>query len=235
MNVKNRVSIISENKFSMKIISHKVKKYLPNWFYIFLLKIRYYSFRKECSRSNMNETVGSYSDGSWVLRKTTSDLLRIENYLLKVSDGKSLLQIGIGNSSLYKRINHLVRHFDGVTIVEDEVHHAEILFPKSEFLNYQVHLINKYSNELKILPGSYDYIIDNDLSSYACCHKHFNDMLNNYAILLNDTGKVIVGINGLSYFDTGFGLTPSMLKKIAYSHGFVFSEFDDFYVLNKIK
>lgn len=202
-----------ERRLSLKILAHKVRRYLP-FAYPALLWLRYVAFPKRCRDLAVPSI--SYSDGSWITRKTTSDLLQIEAYL-KTSGAKgSLLQIGIGNSSLFAAIGSQMERFVGLTIVEDEIRYAKEKFASP---NYDIRLMNKYSAQIADLGGAFDYIVDNDISSYACCHHHFNELLASYARLLTPGGMVMIGHKGLAYFDSGFGLTPTHLAKLAAAHG----------------
>ncbi|PCD87700.1 class I SAM-dependent methyltransferase [Vibrio mediterranei] len=203
----------SENRFSMKILGHKIKNNFPRGIYVLFLKIKYYLFRKKCSGNISSVT---YSDGEWVSRKTTKDLRAIQDMLCNDKEALSILQIGIGNSSCFEVVNKANKkvHFTGTTIVQEEMEHAKNKFSKDFDDKYKVIVCNKYSDEMKDLKGNYDYIIDNDISSYACCKEHFERMLDYYKQLLAPEGKICVGIIGLEYFDSGFGLTENMFSKI---------------------
>lgn len=217
---KYALAMLRERRFSMKILAHKVRRYLPNFCYTALLYLRYATFPRSCRNVDLPEI--SYSDGTWAERKTTADLLRIEA-LLKAHPGSlAVLQIGIGNSSLFAAIGNTTRRFVGLTVVEDELRYARDKFPDIFGSRYDARLMNKYSSTISELAGEFDYIVDNDISAYACCHHHFGEMLEAYCKLLTPNGAVLIGIKGMGYFDSGFGLTPLMLTKIAARHGLVF-------------
>src|SRR5437764_8596280 len=99
-------------------------------------------------------------------RQTSVDQARIEAWLGRTDlAGKTLLHVGVGNSSLAKGLAHRVVRVDGLTAHPNEKAHADSL----RIPNYRVVLLNKHSRELFRLRGAYDFIIDNNLASFACC------------------------------------------------------------------
>jgi hypothetical protein len=223
------IRFLTERRLSLKILAHRIKRYLPGFVYKGLILFRYTFFKRHCQNICIPNI--KYSDGSWVERKTTSDLAHIQDFLQGVESPLKLLQIGIGNSSLFESMKQRKFHLTGITIVEEEVSYAQKKFPDSFGIQYEVRLMNKYSEEISTLGGEYDYIIDNDLSSYACCRYHFNVMLSGYKKLLTPKGRILIGINGLGYFDSGFGLNQGMIQKIAHSHGLIFLPGVEFHTL----
>ena len=221
-----------EKRLSTKILAHKVKRYLPGFAYHFLLKLRFAFFRSDCSRYNLQKV--TYTDGAWVNRKTTKDLRKIQEYLTKKEGKMSVFQVGIGNSSLFECFldNKNVDLF-GITISDEELAYAREKFSSEIDIRYNIRYMNKYSDELKLIQQRFDYIVDNDLSSYSCCKKHFFLMLDNYKRLLNKEGEVLVGFEGISYFDSGFGLSELSLKRIALEKGFTFYKGNYSYILKK--
>lgn len=227
-----KIDFIIERRLSLKILGQRVRKYCK-FCYSILLHCRYKFFRKSCfNRSKPNI---SYSDGSWVNRKTTKDLLKIITHLEKYDDGFSILQIGVGNSELFRVIGKKSEKFIGITVIDSEVEYAKKKFPDDCDARYLVFLMNKYSKDVIALGYKFDLIVDNDLSSYACCKYHFEEMLDSYHNILNPSGKVFVGIDGLGYFDTGFGLTSAMARKLVRNHGFNFVEGKDFHMLQRLE
>lgn len=168
---------------------------------------RYNYFDKQCSKTLTPKH--RYYDGSWLLKPSTPDQQRIINYLfaqqLILQD---ILHVGIGNSDLGKSLATKAQSIDGITVVEAERAYASGL----NIPNYQSYLTNKYSIDVLKLNKKYDLIIDNNLTSYACCIAHFEQMLQQYLLLLKPGGKIITDSLGLQYFWNGFGLTLSQLK-----------------------
>lgn len=227
------LKIIPERRLSLKIISGKIRQFCPSSLYGFFLFLRYIFFPRKCKNTSLPEV--RYSDGSWVSRSTTKDLRTIQTYLLQNPSACSILQIGFGNSSLFETVQDFAEKVVGITVVQDEIDFAYKKFPDSMNKKYFVYLMNKYSNDLKNLDGPFDYIIDNDLSSYACCHHHFAEMMQTYRSILSKDGSVLVGLIGLGYFDSGFGLSEKMAGKIANKFGFSFSKTDYFYKMTPSK
>jgi hypothetical protein len=206
-----------ERRLSKKILGHKLRKYAPRCVYDGLLALRYSLFKPQCRDAALPEI--HYSDGSWTARETSSDLRQIQDFLRSAPAGLKIFQAGIGKSSLFGLMRETVSEVVGVTIVDDEIAYAERLFPADVGTKYKVSIANKYSADIATCGKGFDYIVDNDLSSYACCKRHVRDMLKAYREMLKPHGGVLVGLKGLGYFDTGFGLTEGRMRKIANEQG----------------
>lgn len=152
----------------------------------------------------------------WAERESTPDQKRIEKFLsFQDLNGKNLLHVGIGNSELAKNFCSGADAIDGITIQNQEYKKGREL----GIANYRVFLLNKYSAVMPaILGASYDVIIDNNPSSFACCRKHFYTMLNNYVLLLKPGGEIITDKLGLGWSvtenDLRWRLTPEHWIKI---------------------
>jgi FkbM family methyltransferase len=135
----------------------------------------------------------------WVDRGTTSDQGRIEECLdALISASARLLHIGAGNSSLASRFAPRVEVVLGTTIHDEERLHAESL----GLANYSVVVANKYSNNMDRVSGRYDFIIDNNPASFACCLFHFARMLVAYVDLLSDGGLLLTAEPGMRWVVT---------------------------------
>ena len=168
-----------ERRLSVKIIAHKIRAHFPDWIYALSLRLRFFFFKERCSEAGDPKVI--YSDGSWVERKTTSDLRLIQDFLASKKD-ISILQIGTGNMSLYKALHRACSVFFGVTIVKAEEEFG--LQTLSEFSDSRskIVILNKYSANFSPCGGrKFSVIIDNDIASYACCKYHFKKMLRAYA------------------------------------------------------
>lgn len=225
------INSIREKKFSIKILSGKIRRHVPPWLFDVLIFTRYYFFKQNCGSISTPQAL--YSDGSWVNRSTTKDLLRIQDYFASAEKHYTYLQVGIGNSSFFEKVGPFSKKIIGITIVPEEIRFAEEKYKDLIGNKYSVYLMNKYSIDTSILSEKIDVIIDNDISAYACCKKHFDDMLSLYKTILSDNGCIIVGLLGLSYFDTGFGLTENLAQKYAERHGFSFKKQKYFYIFQK--
>jgi hypothetical protein len=133
----------------------------------------------------------------WVEKPTTSDQLSIEEILDQLIEPTSrILHIGVGNSSLAKRFSPHVSLIDGTTLHEEEKQHAERL----GLPNYNVYVYNKYGPNMKALQGSYDFIIDNNPFSFACCLHHASLMIMSYAELLDPVkGVILTALRGYGW------------------------------------
>lgn len=185
---------------------------IRDWVFRFVFSLigRYHNKRitQQCTLSLSPSAV--YVDGSWLSKSVTPDQLRIMHYIQNLTiKHADLLHIGIGNSDFAKCISPMVNQIDGITIVGDELAFAQEL----EIENYRAFGFNKYSIDILKLNHQYDFIIDNNLTSYACCIFHFEKMLSYYLMLLKPGGKIITDRVGLNYFLGGFGLTFQELTK----------------------
>ncbi len=132
--------------------------------------------------------------------ETSVDQQRIEDVLRGLPLARAtLLHVGIGNSSLARRLADRVDWIDGVTVHANEKALADTL----GLPNYRAYLINKYGGDLLGLHGPYDYIIDNNLASFACCSYHFERMLTGYAALLDPGGRVMTDQRGMAWTADG--------------------------------
>jgi hypothetical protein len=130
--------------------------------------------------------------------ETTPDQMRIGTYLSQLDlSGKSLLHVGVGNSSLAQTLSTSAHRIDGLTVCMNEKVVADSLNLK----NYQTFYLNKYSRELTtVLAGDYDWIIDNNLASFACCKFHFYRMFDAYFHLLKPGGIILTEQSGMDWF-----------------------------------
>lgn len=188
----------------VKKIKKKIRKY-------FITPVKAILRKKPKQDCKKNIPKIKYTDGSWLTIATTPDQQRIEDYLVKLAvSKKQILHIGTGNSSFAKQFC-FNNNIDSVTIVDDELQHALSL----KLPNYNCYKINKYSNEILKLSTKYDVISDNNLSSFACCRKHFEGMMCNYFSLLKINGFIITDTHGMVYHqDFAFPIAIEDIKKI---------------------
>jgi hypothetical protein len=114
----------------------------------------------------------------WTQQETTPDQACIEAVLDTMAvTGASMLHVGVGNSKFAQRFASRARRIDGLTVHHNEKIHADALGVP----NYTVYVLNKYSPEfVAVITHTYDFIIDNNLASFACCKYHFAVMVENY-------------------------------------------------------
>jgi hypothetical protein len=129
--------------------------------------------------------------------ETTVDQARIEDALEEMElEGRGVLHVGVGNSGFAQRFAARVRLVDGLTVSEPEKTLADSL----QIPNYRVHLLSKYSREFLLRIGNrYDYIVDNNLASFACCKYHFHRMLDNYLWCLERGGRILTDQRGMDW------------------------------------
>jgi hypothetical protein len=130
---------------------------------------------------------------------TCEDQRALEDYLEDQGEqltSARLLHVGIGNSSLAYRFHLRCRAIDGLTIMPAERARAESL----RLLGYTVLELNKYSVEFtrRLTPG-YDWIIDNNPASFACCRYHHARLLEHYHWALGPRGRVLTHRRGLDW------------------------------------
>jgi len=134
----------------------------------------------------------------WENNKVTSDEEEIVNYLNKfnLTENKNLLHIGIGNSYIALSLKKF-KNLDGITISNNEL----IKGNEQKIPNYKVHFKNKYSKN-DLIENRFDYydiIIDNNLKSFACCNKAFDDLINKYKNYLKNNGFIITSLKGMNW------------------------------------
>lgn len=130
--------------------------------------------------------------------ETTVDQARIEDALAAIGPGseQQILHVGVGNSRLARRFAPQVRLVDGITVWAPERARARSL----QIANYTVHFVSKYSREfLLTIDHDYDYIVDNNLASFACCKYHFYRMLDNYLWCLRPGGRILTDQRGMDW------------------------------------
>ncbi len=129
-------------------------------------------------------------------RDTTIGQTNIEAVLAdKPLENARVLHVGIGNSQLAERFSQVVKQIDGITMGRQE----QRLAMRMNLSNYTVMVMNKYSGQLTQLTPGYDFIVDNNLFSYACCRRHFMVMMDNYRQLLKSGGELLTERRGLSW------------------------------------
>jgi hypothetical protein len=136
----------------------------------------------------------------WTHQESTRDQAHIEAVLeTLVVTGTSLLHVGVGNSQLAQRFASRARRIDGLTVSPQEKAHAEAL----GLPHYTVYVLNKYSPAFgSVLTHTYDFIIDNNLASFACCRAHFSVMCTHYLRALTAHGQIVTCQIGMdAYFE----------------------------------
>jgi hypothetical protein len=165
----------------------------------------------------------------WVDKDTTPDQKSIEDYLMRIITLKTeIFHVGVGNSSLAKKLCPQGARVFGITIHKEEILHADAL----EIPNYLVLLVNKYSADMKSISHKFDFIVDNNPSSYACCLFHFCCMLAAFKRLLRKGGTILTADPGMCWVPThgnpNWALRPDDWALIASALGLSAHQVDDF-------
>jgi hypothetical protein len=139
----------------------------------------------------------------WTQQETTRDQACIEDVLDTMTvTGASLLHVGVGNSKFAQRFASRARRIDGLTVHQNEKTRADALGIR----NYTVYELNKYSPEfVAVITQTYDFIIDNNLASFACCKYHFAVMVENYLRVLAPHGQILTCQIGMDAVHGEFG------------------------------
>lgn len=129
--------------------------------------------------------------------ETTVDQARIEAVLDKTDlSGMNVLHVGVGNSEFARRFAPRANLIDGLTVSGNE----KVLADSFAIGNYTVHLLNKYSRDFILtIVNKYDFVVDNNLASFACCKYHFYLMLDNYLWSMRTGGQILTDQQGMDW------------------------------------
>jgi hypothetical protein len=109
---------------------------------------------------------------------------------------KRLLHVGIGNGCLPSEFAADLAEYIGITISLPEIALFDKKFAGAE--NAKVLLLNKYDPRMYTrLDGEFDIIVDTVLKSFACCEKHFWQMMEFFASKLKRGGALLTTENGV--------------------------------------
>jgi hypothetical protein len=141
----------------------------------------------------------------WTVFETTPDQLRIENYLATQNLlGKSILHVGVGNSSLAQRFSARASRIVGTTIAKSEKIYGDSL----QISSYIVEMNNKYSGKPIVSGSNFDFIVDNNPSTFACCLTHLMAMMQLYRDSLSPNGQILTDRAGLGWVANDPGANP---------------------------
>jgi hypothetical protein len=179
---------------------------------------RPYATYKEYCGSEQPGVASNDEAIDWTQQQTTPDQVRIEAVLDTMAlTGAQLLHVGVGNSKLAQRFASRLSGVDGLTVHHNEKIYADAL----AIANYTVYVLNKYSREVvPMLSHTYDFIIDNNLASFACCRKHFFIMIENYLSLLRSQGRILTCQIGMDAYHDDFGCTMAYADLVSLERQF---------------
>lgn len=126
---------------------------------------------------------GKLYSGPDFLTETSPDQARINAWLQpRLHASARVLVVGTGTCSL------TADHIDGITLSAAEAAVA----PR----HYQVVVADKHTLPFR---GPYDWIVDNNPTSFACCRLHADALLDAYAAALAPGGRLVTDRAGLRY------------------------------------
>ena len=141
----------------------------------------------------------AYGSGSWIDAPISLEQLRVERHLRGAQlENKNLLHVGIGSSAIARKFHRTCKHIDGITVMEEELKHAQGL----EISNYNVYLMNKYTDKIAALPNKYHYIVDTNLASYTPSRSDLAAMVERYIALLESGGMILTDRLGMHFHES---------------------------------
>ena len=171
----------------------------------------------------------------------TTDQVAINQWLSRSDlDGRSILHIGAGNSSVALLAAERAAAVVGVTVAVNELLHGEGL----GLPGYSLKLLNKHGEPFveTFRSSTFDVIVDNNLASFACCQRHFERYFETLVQLLADDGVLVTHWNGMQWvLDVGvedvepaWRLDEGKLRTIAAAFGLGVSRDDDLFFLRRV-
>lgn len=141
----------------------------------------------------------NFQESWWENREQTQDESAICEYLESISpliNKSKLLHIGVGSNTLYKRLEHFNKFsITGITVSINEYENALKLHSSS----YIVFLLNKYNPSASSIFKLYNFIVDNNPTSYGES-KEQDIMYFSYILThLKKGGEFLTHTLGLSY------------------------------------
>jgi hypothetical protein len=150
----------------------------------------------DCGNAINPGVIDSEDLRDWSAKGTTPDQGRMERYIDRHDmRQKRILHIGVGNSGLATRLHRRAKEIVGTTIDEPEMELGEAL----GFPNYQVVMHNKFSGQDEIVPGKFDFILDNNPTSPCCCIRHLAVLFDFYVAKLANGGQLVTDTQGLQW------------------------------------
>ncbi|KAF1004055.1 MAG: hypothetical protein GAK28_04219 [Luteibacter sp.] len=202
----------------------------------------------DCGREPDVERYDAAADAiSWPLVdysacEPTTDQVAINRWLGHAGlEGRSILHVGAGNSSVAQLAAERGARVVGVTVAVNELLHGERL----GLPGYSVKLLNKHGEPFTATfrDTTFDIVVDNNLASFACCQRHFERYFEALAGLLADDGVLVTHWNGMQWvLDVGIDdvepawrLDAGKLETIASAFGLAVLREGDLFFLRRIR
>jgi hypothetical protein len=178
----------------------------------------YATYKEFCGNREQPWVTMNRDAVDWTQQETTRDQTHIEAVLDTLAvTGASILHVGVGNSKFAQRFARRARHIDGLTVHQNEKTYADAL----GLPNYTVYVLNKHSPEFgSVVTHTYDFIIDNNLASFACCKYHFVVMCENYLRVLAPHGQILTCQIGMNAYHGAFGWVMTYADLVSLEHKF---------------
>jgi hypothetical protein len=165
-----------------------------------LHRSRFADLPLDCGNERSPGVIYSEDIRDWSDKATTPDQKRMELYVDRFDlRQKRILHVGIGDSGLARRFHHRVREIVGTTIDDPEMRVARVAAVPS----YTFVLHNKFSGKNGVVPGRFDFILDNNPTSPCCCVRHLAKLFDFYAEKLADGGQIVTDAEGLGWVPEG--------------------------------
>ncbi|MEH6415894.1 methyltransferase domain-containing protein [Pseudomonas sp. CGJS7] len=202
--------------------------------------------RIDCGREPDVATHAAADDfASWPLLdysdcEPTEDQAAINRWLAEAAlEGRDVLHVGTGNSSVARLLAGKARRIESVTVAHNEWRHGREL----GLADYSVHLLNKHSLAFaeRFEAGAFDCILDNNLASFACCQRHLERYFETLVRLLKPDGFVLTHWLGMQWtLDVGvddvepvWRLDAGKLRAIASVYGLSVQREDELFFLRR--
>ena len=175
-----------------------------------------------------------WTDEEWLTKnpqRISAAQVRVNEYI-EANGGGSILHVGIGDSSLARKVSKLFTQIDGITNTRQE----ERMGNELGLSNYKIYFMNKHDPiELNKL-GTYDLISDVNLKSFACCQEHWETYLKTILSKLKKGGRLVSHKDGLGGYGTEFdnSLTMYELKHLLTSEYILIEDFTGLFTIEKI-
>jgi hypothetical protein len=143
----------------------------------------------------------AHTVSSWEAKPTTEAETAVIAFLQQrpqLYAGKRLLHVGVGNCSLPAALADDLAAYVGLTISLPEQRLFEEKFAATE--HTRLLLANKYDpRDYSMIEGLFDLIIDVNLKSFACCEKHFGQLMALYTERLKSGATLITAESGVLF------------------------------------
>lgn len=142
-----------------------------------------------------NETWNTWKE-DWSEHPPSQDEQRIIEHIKKREPfrDKTLLHIGIGNSTLAKEIRTF-KKIVGITVIQAEIEKANSL----KLENYETYICNKHTIQFLDFQEKFDMIVDNGLLTFTDCEICSYNLFHSFLSLLSQDGEILTDSFGMLF------------------------------------